>query len=90
VRPTLFELDLPVLGHVDFPAYLTLLLLGFLVATFGARRAAERAGIPGERIVDLALWMLVLGVLGARLLAVLTDGKLLDFVHLCTDPTTPG
>jgi phosphatidylglycerol:prolipoprotein diacylglycerol transferase len=86
VRPTLFELDLPVLGHVDFPAYLTLLLLGFLVATFGARRAAERAGIPGERIVDLALWMLVLGVLGARLLAVLTDGKLLDFVHLCTDP----
>ena len=86
MRPTLLELDLPLLGHVEFPAYLTLLLAGFLVATWGARRAAARAGLDGAQIVDLALWMLVLGVIGARALAVLADGQLDDFVHLCTDP----
>jgi phosphatidylglycerol---prolipoprotein diacylglyceryl transferase len=86
VRPVLFELDLPLLGRVAFPSYLTMVLVGFLVAVIGARRAASRAGIDGERIVDMALVCLVLGLLGARLLAVFTDGKLADFVHLCTDP----
>lgn len=86
MRPVLFDLDLPLLGQVAFPSYLTLVLLGFLVATFGARRAAMRAGIDGNRIVDLALVCLCAGVLGARLFAVLTDGKLIDFVHLCSDP----
>ena len=90
MRPVLFELDLPVLGHVGFPSYLTLVLAGFLVATIGARRAARRAGIDGDRLVDMAILCLVLGVLGARLLSVLTDGKLDDFVHLCTDPAQVG
>jgi phosphatidylglycerol---prolipoprotein diacylglyceryl transferase len=86
VRPILVALDLPILGRVEFPSFLTLVLAGFLVAVIGARRAAGREGIDGERIVDLALLCLVLGIVGARLLAVLTDGKLADFVHLCTDP----
>src|SRR5688500_11146417 len=69
-----------------FPSYLTLVMVGFLVATLLAKRAAARAGLPGERIVDLAVLVLVVGVLGARLLAVTTDGKLTDFVHLCSEP----
>lgn len=77
MRPELFA---------GFPSYLTLVLVGFLVATLLAKRAAARAGMPAERIVDLAVLMLVLGVLGARLLAVVSDGKLADFVHLCTEP----
>ncbi|HEU5058060.1 MAG TPA: prolipoprotein diacylglyceryl transferase [Kofleriaceae bacterium] len=77
MRPELFA---------GFPSYLTLVLVGFLVATLLAKRAAVRAGLPGERMVDLAVLMLVLGVLGARLLSVASDGKLTDFVHLCTDP----
>jgi phosphatidylglycerol:prolipoprotein diacylglycerol transferase len=44
-------------------------------------------GRNGDRIVDLALLMLVCGVFGARLLSVLADGKLEDFVNMCTDPT---
>ncbi|HLU66772.1 MAG TPA: prolipoprotein diacylglyceryl transferase [Kofleriaceae bacterium] len=86
MHPTLLELDLPLVGHVEIPAYLTMVLAGFLVATAGARRAAARAGVPPDRVVDLAILTLVLGVLGARLLAVATDGRLADFVHLCTDP----
>jgi len=37
-------------------------------------------------VVDLGILMLVCGVLGARLLSVLTDGQFMDFLHLCTDP----
>lgn len=69
-----------------FPAYLTMVMVGFLVATLLAKRAAVRAGLPGERMVDLAVLVLVLGVAGARITSVLTDGKLADFVHLCTEP----
>lgn len=87
MKPIFFEFELPVLGLVTFPAYMTMLMIGFLVAITVARRQGERMGIPGEQVVDLGILMLVLGVLGARLLAVLTDGKLSDFVHLCTDPT---
>ena len=77
MRPELFA---------GFPSFLTMVMVGFLVATLLAKRAAARAGLPGERIVDLAVLMLLLGVLGARLLSVATDGKLTDFVHLCSDP----
>jgi phosphatidylglycerol:prolipoprotein diacylglycerol transferase len=82
VRPELFHV-----GPVIFPSFLTMVMVGFLIATLGARRAAEKAGLPGDRIVDLAVLVLVLGVLGARLLSVLSDGRLGDFVHLCTEPT---
>lgn len=44
-------------------------------------------GLDGRDVADLGLLMLGLGVLGARLLSVLTDGHFMDFVHLCTEPT---
>ena len=87
MKPIFLEFELPVLGQVTFPAYMTMLVIGFLVAITVARRQGERLGIAGVQIVDLGILMLVLGVLGARILAVLTDGKLMDFVHLCTDPS---
>lgn len=87
MHPTLFELDLPALGRLSFPAYMTLLMAGFLAAIWVARREAERQGMPGVAMVDLGLLMLALGIIGARILSVLADGHLMDFVHLCTDPT---
>jgi len=69
-----------------FPPYLTFLLIGFVVASVLAMRAGEKVGVERARVMDLALLVLALGVVGARVLAVLTDGKLEDFVHLCTDP----
>ncbi|MEM9493840.1 MAG: prolipoprotein diacylglyceryl transferase [Myxococcota bacterium] len=87
MRPTLLEFELPIVGAVVFPAYLTLLMIGFLAAIYMVRRQAERDGLPGHTMVDIGIVVLVLGILGARILAVLTDGKLMDFVHLCTDPT---
>jgi phosphatidylglycerol:prolipoprotein diacylglycerol transferase len=63
-----------------------MLMLGFFAAIFVARRRGEALGLDGVAIVDLGILMLILGVLGARILAVLTDGYLHDFVHLCTNP----
>jgi phosphatidylglycerol---prolipoprotein diacylglyceryl transferase len=87
MHPIFFDFTLPVLGEVTFPAYSTMIAVGFLVAVWLARREADARGWAGEKMVDMALVALVAGVAGARLLAVLTDGKLMDFVHLCTDPT---
>jgi phosphatidylglycerol:prolipoprotein diacylglycerol transferase len=69
-----------------FPAYMTLLIVGFGLATVLARREEDATGRNGDRIVDLSLLMIVFGVLGARLLSVLADGHFHDFVNLCVDP----
>lgn len=87
MKPDLLELDLPALGLVSFPAYMTMLMVAFLAAAWLARREAERQGMEGVVMVDLGLLLLVLGILGARLLSVLVDGHFMDFVHLCTEPT---
>lgn len=62
-----------------------MIMFGFFAAMFIARRDAEAAGIDGVTIVDMGILMLILGVIGARLLAVLSDGMLEDFIHLCTN-----
>jgi phosphatidylglycerol:prolipoprotein diacylglycerol transferase len=49
-------------------------------------REAPRLGMDRERALDLTLWMLVWGVVGARVLHVIADGHFWDYVHLCTDP----
>lgn len=87
MNPVFLEFHAPLIGEVSFPAYMTMLMLGFIVAIGLARRQVERLGMNGNHMVDLGLLMLVLGVLGARLLSVLADGKFDDFVNLCTDPT---
>ncbi len=86
MNPLLWEFSLPLIGKVEFPAYMTMLIIGFTLATWLARREEDRSGRNGDRIVDLALLCVVFGLLGARLLSVLADGHLQDFVHLCTDP----
>lgn len=62
-------------------------MFGFFAAIFIARRDGERMGFNGVSVADLGILILILGVLGARLFAVLTDGLFMEFVHLCTDST---
>lgn len=87
MKPTFLEFHAPLIGEVTFPAYMTMLMIGFIVAIGMVRRDGERMGMNGNHLVDLGLLMLVCGILGARLLSVLADGKLHDFVNLCMDPT---
>jgi len=81
---------LPTLAKIfgePVPAYFALLLIGFAAATWLAARLAKRDGIDPNAFIDLGLFCVIFGVLGARLLHVVADGYFWDYVHLCTDPT---
>jgi phosphatidylglycerol:prolipoprotein diacylglycerol transferase len=82
MRPTLGE----IFGQ-PLPAYFTLLLIGFAVTTWLGARLAKRMGLNADTFIDLGLFSVLFGVLGARLMHVLADGYFWDYVHLCTDPS---
>jgi phosphatidylglycerol:prolipoprotein diacylglycerol transferase len=88
MEPVLFSIKLPLLGEVTFPAYFTLLTVGFAFATWLTWRDAKRLEIDPDRIIDINLYMVIFGVIGSRLLHVIADGHLLDYVHMCTAPET--
>ena len=58
----------------DFPihTYGVLIALGFLLCVWVSRREGKRLGIPVERIVDLGFWSILIGMVGARILFVIT------------------
>src|SRR4051812_36507292 len=88
MRPILydFQIDLPLLGQLNFPAYFTMLTLSFLVGMWMTWREAPKVGMDRERVLDLDLWLVVWAVVGARLLHVIADGHFMEYVHMCTDP----
>jgi phosphatidylglycerol---prolipoprotein diacylglyceryl transferase len=89
MRPILYDfgIDIPLLGRLDFPAYFTLLALSFAIGMYMSWREASKVGLDRERVLDLDLWIVVWALLGARLLHVLADGHLTEYVNLCLDPT---
>lgn len=62
--PELFEI--PFLG-ITLKTYGLMVALGFLVALWTASRRAARMGVPPEEVSDLAFWVIVGGIAGARL-----------------------
>ncbi len=85
MRPVLFAFHAPLFGEVVFPAYFTLLTVGFGLAMVLTVRESKRMGMDHERILDTNLWMVVWGIIGARLLHLIADGHFMDYVHMCTD-----
>jgi len=82
MRPQLAEIfDQPI------PAYFTMLVIGFSLATWIGARWAKRSRLDHDTVIDLGLFSLIAGVVGARLLHVVADGYFWDYVHLCTDPS---
>lgn len=64
------------LGPVPIRAYALCIVLGIVVAIWiGDRRWRARGGRPGE-VVDMALWIVPLGVIGGRIYHVITDWRL--------------
>lgn len=61
----------------DFPVntYGVLLAVSFLAALFVAGRLGARDGLPRERVYDLGLWMLLAGIVGAKLLLFFVDAE---------------
>jgi phosphatidylglycerol:prolipoprotein diacylglycerol transferase len=87
MRPVLvdFGVDIPFLGPLDFPAYFTMLTISFAIGMLMTWRESPRLGLDRERVLDLDLWMVVWGVIGARVLHVIADGHLTDYVNLCVN-----
>lgn len=67
------------LGPITIYSYGTLLAIGFLLAIFLARKRARIYGLSPDRITDLGLYTLIAGIIGARILYVLT--QLNSFIH---------
>jgi phosphatidylglycerol:prolipoprotein diacylglycerol transferase len=87
MRPTLLTLPFSLFGEpVVFPAYFTLLAIGFGFAMWITTRRAKKLGMDEQCILDTNLWMIVWGLIGSRVLHVFADGHLHDYIHLCTDP----
>lgn len=74
------------LGPLTFPAYFTLLTIGFMFAFWLGWKEAPRVGVDQNQMLDLSLLVLVLGLVGARVLHVIADGYFDDYVNLCLDP----
>jgi phosphatidylglycerol:prolipoprotein diacylglycerol transferase len=62
-------LDLPIYG------FGMMLFVAFLACSWLASRRAQRAGIAPEHIQDLALWLFVGGILGARLTFLVVNNR---------------
>jgi prolipoprotein diacylglyceryl transferase len=62
-----------------FHMYGVLLAIGVLVATFAGERRWRNRGYPKNVVYDIAFWVVVAGVVGARLYHVVTDYQL--FTH---------
>ena len=59
------------IGNLEIRWYAILILLGAIVGILLAQREASKKGISKDDIFDLAFWMLIFGILGARLYYVL-------------------
>jgi phosphatidylglycerol:prolipoprotein diacylglycerol transferase len=67
-------------------SYFFLSFVGYLLAVALFRHHCNKAGVKSEDSTDLALWLIVWGVIGSRLLHVVADGFFMDYVNLCVDP----
>ena len=85
MRPVLLDFHAPLVGEVTFPAYFMLLTLGFGLAMILTVREGKRLGMDGDRVLDTNLWMVVWGIIGARVLHLIADGHFHDYVNLCVD-----
>ncbi len=68
--------------------YGVLIALGFLVGIVLAAREARRVGQSQERMLDLCFWILVSGLVGSRILYILTN--LSDYVATCREGIASG
>jgi phosphatidylglycerol---prolipoprotein diacylglyceryl transferase len=69
------------LGPVSIYSYGLMLAIAVVVCAFLLNRDAKRAGIPSDIIFDLIFWVVLSGILGARVFFIL-----LNFHYFVQDP----
>jgi len=88
-RPAVVEASVhPVfqIGPIEFPAYFTLLIVGYTLVVLLGAREGERLGLDYNRLLDLGLILLAAGIVGARALHVVADEEWDTYRNLCVAP----
>jgi phosphatidylglycerol:prolipoprotein diacylglycerol transferase len=67
VRPELFSIPIPGLGSIPIYTYGFMVMVGLLAALFVASRRARAVGMDAASLSDLAVWVMISGIVGARL-----------------------
>lgn len=62
-------------GPFNLHTYGLLLALAFLAGLYVAARQAKRAGLDANRVTDMAVWVLIAGLIGAKLLLLAVDWR---------------
>jgi len=85
MHPTLVSIPI---GHheVGIHSYGLFVALGFAVGILRFWRVGSRRGFDGGRLLDLAFWGLVAGVVGSRVAFVVLNARL--FINACVDPAS--
>ncbi len=73
------------IGSFTIHFYGIIIMIGVVAATFLAQREANRRGQDGNQVWDLLIWVLVAGIIGARLWHILTP-----MPDLIAQGITPG
>ena len=60
-------------GFFALPTYGVLLVTGIALGIYLAGKRANAAGLPGEKIADLAFWAVLWGLVGAKVLLLVTS-----------------
>jgi phosphatidylglycerol:prolipoprotein diacylglycerol transferase len=68
LHPILFKI-----GSFQLPTYGLLLALALLTAVVTADRLGRREGFDGGRMLDFSTWIIVVGLVGAKVLMVISD-----------------
>jgi phosphatidylglycerol:prolipoprotein diacylglycerol transferase len=63
------------LGPYPVPTYGLLIAIAFLAGLYVVSKEAQREGLDAERLTDLALYVLIAGIVGARLLLLGIDWR---------------
>ena len=70
MHPELFRI-----GNFPVNTYGLLMALAFVAALLVASKLAARDGLPRERVYDLGLWMLLAGLIGSKLMLLVTESE---------------
>jgi phosphatidylglycerol:prolipoprotein diacylglycerol transferase len=73
MHPVLWDLNLGRLGQFTLGTYGLFYAAAFLVAVRLGMAYARKEGIEPARMIDLGIWVLLAGIVGAKLLLVVTD-----------------
>ena len=73
MHPVLFEI--PLFGGIKIHTYGFMIALGFVAALVWIRYRSQREGLSPKKMTDFAFWLIVSGIVGARLVFILVEAR---------------